>query len=254
MNYRAPLSARSRRSISVSTTSSTKGVRFNRQQIVSRDEVNQLKEKKNELLEERKLLKSKIARLQVQTKRAGKPVSSTPHLLNRLKKEYNSLEAMIKEQNEQITKLKKCDETMLHYELREEAKVVFLERSRLQDVQLQQQLDLYESQRELDELVEAEGPNTLKKQKKKMAHYDNIIKKYKDVNSRLTKKIKAMRAVRAAREDVNQAEIKARAEELERQISDAKHARKAYEEKLKKTQEEHVIIMQQLREKLGLDQ
>lgn len=251
MNRRTPLSARSRRSISING----KPVPLNRQQPVSKEELDQLKEKKNELLEEKKLLKTQIARLQVQTKRAknGKPISTTSRLTTQLQKEYNALQVMINSQKNEIYNLLRCDQSAISFELQEEAKVVFLERNRLQEIQLQQQIELNNSQQELDDLVSTDGPDTYKKQQKKIAHYDNIIKRYKEVNSRYTKKIKIMRSERAMKETADQEEIRQRSEELERQINEAKEARKAYEEKLKKSQDEHEVIMQQLREKLELD-
>lgn len=251
MNRKTPLSARSRRSSSLSG----KPVPLNRQQPVSKEELDQLKERKNELLDEKKLLKSRIARLQVQTKRAknGKPNSTPSCLTGQLQKEYNSLVAMIKSQKEEIYRLVRCDMSAVSFELQEEAKVVFLERNRLQEIQLQQQIELNNSQKELEDLVTTDGPDTFKKQQKKIAHYDNILKRYKEVNSRYTKKIKAMRAERAMKETADQEEIRQRSEELERQINEAKEARKAYEEKLKKSQDEHEVVMQQLREKLGID-
>lgn len=252
MNRKTPLSARSKRSISING----KPVPLNRQQPVSKEELDQLKERKNELLDEKKLLKSRIARLQVQTKRAknGKPISTTTNLTEQLQKEYKSLKAMIKSQKNEIYNLVRCDMSAVSFELQEEAKIVFLERNRLQEIQLQQQIELNNSQKELEDLVSTDGPEIYKKQQKKISHYDNIIKRYKEVNSRYTKKIKAMRSERAMKETADQEEIRQRSEELERQISEAKEARKAYEEKLKKSQDEHEVIMQQLREKLEIDE
>ena len=250
MSYRVPLSSRSQRSTSVNGPPRVV-VTFNRQQPVTQQELHQLKNQRNDLVEEKKLLKSRIARLQAQTRR-GKNVSTTPHLMNHLTREYKSLQSMITTQNAEITKLKRSDDAALLHELHEEIKIIWLERKRLQNVQLQQQLELDDSQKELDELVESDGPDTLKMQQKKIAKYERTLRKYKEVNARLAMKIKAMRAERANQEDINQAEIKNRCEELEEQIVKAKTARKNYEEKLKNSQEEHKIIMQKLRDKLGL--
>lgn len=245
---RAPLSSRSRRSISINSSVS---VPFNRQQTVTKEEVDQLKEKKNELAEEKKLLKSRIARLQVQNKRgqARKPVSTRPDLLNRLTQEYNSLQAMLKQQNQDLANIKRCDIAAICYELQEEAKIVFQERNRMQDMQVQQQIELNKSKRELDDLINSKGPNTLKKQRKKMEHYESILKKYKEVNHRLTAKIQTMKTEQASRQEFNENEMAERSEEIERQIEEAKQSRLNYENMLRNSQEKHQQTLAQLRER-----
>lgn len=223
---------------------------FNRQKPVTKEEIEELKRQKLLLLEEKKQLKTRIARMQVQNRRGGKPVTTNKQLHEQLEKEHTTLEKLIDKQQQKVAELTLSDNAALCLELQEECKVILQERMRLQDEQLRQQILLNESQEELDALVAAEGPEMLEKQNERMAQLEAKLARYHHANKKLKAKIQSIRSERAYTQDANNEEVERRAEELRKQIQEVQKATAKNEEKYQQSEQNHEALMTRLKNAL----
>lgn len=220
---------------------------FNRQKPVTKEEIEDLKRQKLLLLEEKKQLKTRIARMQVQNRRGGKPVTTNKQLHDQLEKEYTTLEKMIDKQQRKVAELTLSDSAALCLELQEECKIILQERMRLQDEQLNQQMLLNESQQELDELVASEGPEMLEKQNERIMQLEAKLARYHHANKKLKAKIQSIRSERAYTEEANNEEVEKRAEELRKQIQEIRSAIAKNEEKYQESEANHEALMNRLK-------
>ncbi|OHT03097.1 hypothetical protein TRFO_29563 [Tritrichomonas foetus] len=229
---------------------------INRKQIVTKEEIMVLKSRRNELSEEKKLLKTKIARLQVQTKKIGKLPHVIPNntsLLEQLQKEYNILENLISSQTQKIRDIKISDNACYISELKEEAIVVHNERLRLQDIQIQMTCEVNKSQEELEDLIRNNSYDVIEKQREKMKKYEEKLAKYKKVNKRLAKKVKVIRRENAQRANLEDAQLEHRKQEILLKIREVRRATKNYEKKLENSKIEHAENVKIIKEKFGLE-
>jgi chromosome segregation ATPase len=218
---------------------------FNRQSTVTKEEIDELKRQKLVLLEERKQLRTRIARIEVQNKRGGAPCSRNKQLEAQLRKQQTALEQLLEDQHQQLEDLRGSDRATLCLELQEEAKILLQEQFRLDDVRIAQEAELELTQRNLDDLLESDGPEMLAQQKEKMVKLQEKIGVYRHANSKLRAKIKSLNQQKAS---ANQSEVAQRAEELEEQIKKVREAIGKLEKKYEQSDAEHAEFMQKLRE------
>jgi chromosome segregation ATPase len=218
---------------------------FNRQGIVTKEEVEELKRQKLLLLEERKQLRTKIARMELQNKRGGVPSSRNRQLEVQLQRQQRALETLLAEQQEQLDELRASDRATLALELQEDTKVLLQERLRLEDLQVAQAAELEATQRALDELLESDGPEVLAKQKEKMQQLTDKIAVYRNANAKLHAKIRSLNQHKAA---ANEGEVAQRAEELQAQIRKVRDAIARLEQKYERADIEHAEFMARLRD------
>ena len=214
---------------------------------VTKEELDDLKRQKLALLEEKKLLKTKIARMEVQTKRGDRPLTTNKQLWDQLNREYNALEKIIEDQHRQVAELNLSDRAALCLELKEECKIVLQERLRLQDVQLNQQLALNDSKRELDELLENDGPDVIPEQNERIRKLEAKLHKYHHANKKLKAKVRSLREARAYSADTNNEEVQRRSEQIKRQIRDVEEATRKNNEKYEQSRERHEALVKKLR-------
>ena len=229
---------------------------MNKKQNVTSDELDILKQKKFELIEELKLLKSKVLRLEAQTKRGGRSLTyqrSNFFLIDQLTQQYNSIQNYIEKQYNKLRKMKESDTASLIAELREEAIVVYNERLRLLDVKELLENDLNETQKEFDQLIVENGPETCKFQNKKIERFSEVLHKYKKANKKLAKKLAIVRSENAKNSDFKEAQIECRKNEIIEKINEAHEATQNYIDKMEKSKIEHLENVRKIREKLHLE-
>jgi chromosome segregation ATPase len=219
---------------------------FNRDKPVTKEEVQALKARKLQLLDEKDRLRAQISRIEIQTKRGGRPFSINQQLFDELDHQYRSLSQLIEDQNRQIAELNLSDTAALYRELQEEAKVIYQEQKRLEDACAHQQAALEESNAELEQLLKTDGPEALTVQIEKLAKLEAKYAKYTRANRRLKKKVTSLQTTKI-REDVNADEIQHRAAELERQIAEVHAATAQNLEKYEQSQREHEEVIARLR-------
>jgi chromosome segregation ATPase len=213
---------------------------------VTKEDIIELKQERQKLLEERTQLKTKIARLEVQSKRSARTANTNPQLLNQLDREYLSVEHMIIQQRAQINELLMSDSAAQRQELQEEAKIIYQERIRLQDLQVQQQIALTDAKRELAELLETDGPAVYERQARKIEALEAKLRRYEHANDKLAAKVKSLKAKKALEEESATGAIGNRATQLRSQIRETESATEEVEEKITQSVEKHKNVMKQL--------
>lgn len=211
---------------------------------ITQDDINQLKLELQKLQEERKQLNIKIARLEVQAKRAARTTNANPKLLTQLDREYKNVEHMIMQQRAQINELLISDAAAQRQELQEEAKIIYLERIRLQDLQLQQQMALNDAKKELEELLASDGPAKFHAQAQKISELEEKLAKYEHANKKLTDKVKRLKASKMQEQDGIDGSSKAAM--IRKQIRETEAATEEIERKIQESTEKHKDVMKSL--------
>jgi hypothetical protein len=213
---------------------------------VTKEDIIELKLERQKLIEERTQLKTKIARLEVQSKRSARTANTNPQLLNQLDREYLSVEHMIMQQRAQINELLMSDSAAQRQELQEEAKIIYQERVRLQELQLQQQITLNDAKRELEDLLASDGPEVYERQAQRIEALEAKLKKYEHANSKLASKVKTLKAKKALEEESAAGAIGNRAAQIRAQIREAERATEEIEDKIAQSVEKHKEVMKSL--------
>jgi chromosome segregation ATPase len=224
---------------------------------VSKDDVNDLKIEKQQLIDERTQLKAKIVRLEAQSKRSTRAGTSNKNLLTQLDKEYKSVEHLVMQQRAQINQLLRSDNAAERQELQEEAKNIYQERLRLQDLQLQQQKELSDAKMELDELLRTNGPAIYEKQNQKIKVLEDKLMKYENANARLAEKIRKLKEEKRTQDESQAGQINSRADQLRMQIKEVEDKTAEIEEKIRASKENHEKVMDRIRQSIidqGSDQ
>lgn len=217
-----------------------------RQRQITQEDIQALQLEKQKLIDEKAQLKTKIARLEVQSKRSSRTANTNPQLLTQLDREYKSVEHMIMQQRAQINELLMSDNAAQRQELQEEAKIIYQERVRLQDLQLQQQLALNDARRELQELLESDGPAVFERQAHRIEQLELKLHKYEHANKKLAAKVKSLKAKKALEEESAAGAIGSRAAQIRAQIREAEKATEEIEEKIAQSIEKHKQVMKSL--------
>jgi DNA repair exonuclease SbcCD ATPase subunit len=215
-----------------------------------RDEIDSLKRQKVELIEEKKRLQARLNRIDIESQRPIRAVVN-PRLITQLDREYRDLLQQVEAQRRELTALKQSDEAAVVSELQEEVKMVYLEKVRLEQYQVQQQQELREITQEYEDLMRNEGPEALERQQQKIASYQEKLEKYKHANHKLSSKIKTARANRAFDNEDGRERIRARAEELDQQIEKTKRETEELQRQIDESRAQHRMEMRALRMQAG---
>jgi DNA repair exonuclease SbcCD ATPase subunit len=214
--------------------------------VVTPEEVEQLKVKKHQLTEEIKIIRSKIARTQVQTKRGGKPTTTNRQLYLQLARERQALENLIQDQMNQLAELRLSDNAAVCYELQEESKLLHQEKLRLKDEEELQKQCLEDSQRELDALLASDGPDVLTEQQRKMADLEARIAKFRHANIKLKAKLRQLEGDMEFTRESEKEEIAQAVDALKRQIAEVKNATVQNRQKFRENEKAHTEFVTSL--------
>lgn len=209
-------------------------------------EVEKLKKQKLELLEERKRLKERIARIDEESQRPIR-ASVNPRLIFQLDQEYKVLQESVGSKKQELQDLRMSDEIVLRQELQEEIKALYLERVRLQGFQIEQQQELNKIRAEYEDLVNEESPEVIDKQERKLDSYKEKLEKYKKANHKLAAKIKSMRANKAFDSDEGRQKIEQRANEIKLEIEKIQQETEAVKTEIEEAKQDHRLKMRDLR-------
>ncbi|OHT01232.1 hypothetical protein TRFO_32019 [Tritrichomonas foetus] len=200
-----------------------------------REEIESLNAQKMQLISKKEDLEHKIDVLQ---RTCHYKPSQSIHG-SELDDEYQALLDYIEQQKEEIYRLKQTDEAALRQELQEEIKTAYLERMRLQDIQIQQQKDYNDVRDKLDNLNEKEGPDASIKLKEKIEHYESVLEKYKKANHKLKGRIETMKANKAFSDEKGRKKVQKRQEEIANEIIKTRKEIAELERKIEDEKEDH---------------
>jgi chromosome segregation ATPase len=150
----------------------------------------------------------------------------------------------------QLAQIMQSDSAFRREELQEEAKVLYQEWKRLQDVTFQQEIAVSDAKKELDELLAEEGPAQFEKQSAQITQLQEKLKKFEHANAKLDRKIRTLTAQRAKEEEAKNEAAAAEIAELKKQIEEAERATKEVQESIQKSKERHQQVMRSLQESL----
>lgn len=200
-----------------------------------RDEIESLYAQKNQLISKKNEYERRIDILQ----RTCLYKPSQAIYASELDNEYQTLFELIEQQKEEIDRLKQTDEAAFRQELQEEIKTIYLERCRLQDVQLQLQLDYNDVRDKYEEMTTREGPEATQKMKTKIEKYEDLLNKYRHSNQKLKIKIETLKANKAFSDQNGKEKIEKRKAEINEDIEKTKKEIAELEKKIEDEKEEH---------------
>jgi chromosome segregation ATPase len=212
---------------------------FDRQTPVTQDEVLDLLCHRNVLLEEKRLLLARIARVDKQNKRGGRPASANQQLSRELNKEVKALEKAVAEKKRIIAELNLSDRAAQCRELEEDAKIVFQDRLRLRDLQSEREQTLEECEKRLDQLIEAEGPALIPEQEETIKALEEKLEKYRHANQKLKQRLEGQEKM--------EGKVAERIGELERQIEEVREATEKNRGRIEEERLKHSEAIEKLR-------
>ena len=155
---------------------------------VTIDEIISLKREKQNLTQERYLLKAKLARFNDASRRPNPP-NRNQQIANSLEKQVKTLEQLISVKKAEIAELIGSDRAALVTELQEESKMLHLESQRLKKAKQDTELELKRLSMELEVACEKYSPQVLSKQGKEIKKVEKDIEQQKTRNDIVQKKI-----------------------------------------------------------------
>lgn len=201
-------------------------------------EVENLARQKQNLVAEIRRLEAQIARIDEESQRPIR-AAVNPALLSQMDRDYRSLKENISRQRSELEKIRSSDAAAHRSELQEEAKVVFQELLRLQDVEKSQKEELADITAEHEDLDRQEGPVAAQRQRERIAALNTKLEKYRQANHKLAARIKTGRANKAFDNDDGRARIEKRMQELGQSIEEEKNNVKLLIDRIDETRRRH---------------
>ncbi|OHT13961.1 hypothetical protein TRFO_15728 [Tritrichomonas foetus] len=206
----------------------------NSREPITIDEIISLKREKQNLTQERYILKAKIARFSDATKRPNPP-NRNIQIANSLEKQVKTLEQLVAAKKQEIADLIYSDRAALVTELQEESKMLHLESNRLKKLKQDTEAELKKLSLELEEACEKYSPQVLNRQGKAIRGVEKEIEMQKARNDKIQKKIDD--AIKAQEEQ----KLQEKHENLQKQIDSLK-------QKIRQEQNEINGLDRQMRE------
>jgi hypothetical protein len=203
----------------------------------SREQVALRKELKR-LTDERDDLKLQLRQRSQHHLRSGAP-SGSPR-----DREYCALAQEVVAMRAELTLLLRSDNALQRDELQEEAKVLYQEWCRLQDLTIEQQIALSDAKKERDDGTPEDAPATYDRQAKQIAELTAKVARYEHANVKLAQKIKKLRAAKGEAAGDSGEEIAQQIEHVEKETTDV-------EERIRRAKENHQKVMSALQASLG---
>lgn len=215
---------------------------------ITNEDIHDLKIERQKLIDERTQLKSKIARLEVQSKKSAKTSNVNPALISQLDHEYKTVEHLIMQQRAQINELNMSDNAAQRQELQEEAKIIYMEKIRLSNQINQEEIALDDLRQQLDYLEHSDGSEVFNRQQKRIEQLETKFKKYSKENERLSARVKTLRTRKQLEEEAASGNVGNMANQLRAQIKEIEKATDEVDEKIKNSIEKHKQVMQNLKQ------
>lgn len=220
---RKPMSARS--NDMYSARNQFNAVRNSREPITIEDIISLKREKQN-LTQERYLLKAKLARFSDASRRPNPP-NRNIQISNSLEKEIKTLETLMSAKKEEINELIYSDRASMVTELQEESKMLTLESQRLKKVKVDTEAELKRLSMQLEEACEKYSPQVLSNQNRIIKQLEKKIKQQTDRNNEIQKNIDD------TKRQFEEQNLQQKHDELEKRISDLRQQIKQVQDDMK---------------------
>lgn len=203
----------------------------------SREIANLCRQKQN-LIEQKRRLESQITKIDEESRRPIR-AAVNPNILSQLDRDYRALKGEIAKQKSELEEIRGSDAAAHRSELQEEAKVVYLEMLRLQDLENAQKQELQDVTEEYEDLVAEDGPEATRKRQERLAALKVKLVKYERANHKLAARIKAARANKAFDNDEGRERVAEREKEVESEIEDERVEYEKLQEQVEETKRKH---------------
>ena len=217
---------------------------------ITTDDIVNLKREKQNLLQERTLLKAKLARFS-DLNRHPKDAGRNQQIANSLERQVRTLEQLTASKRAEIAQLIYSDRAAVITELQEESKMLHLELMRLKKTKQETEQELREVSSELEEACKKYSPSVLSRQQKKIKQLEREISNQQARNEKLQVKIENMEKEQQENkyDDVN-AKIQRQIDEIKSQIRYEQQAISELDKQMSQMSEEHATEMQELQSQL----
>lgn len=233
---------------SISTTESKKEI--------TQEDVNRLMAEKHRLQQEAVKLKTRISRLEMQNKLKERTISENPRFLTHNEFEYRAIEQQLIQQRAAINELLMSDKAAQIYELKESIRLIFEEKERLKDLQLEKQMEINTKKAEWDELQRTDGPEIFNQQIIIINELKDKLTKFRKANEKLRLKVENLKDQKEIETKLAGGQPKRQTDYLRILIRDAEEATKKVDEKIEESIFQHAEVMKGLHIELlqkGLD-
>ena len=195
------------------------------------DDIINLKREKQNLTQERYLLKAKLARY-ADVSRRPNTAKRDIQIANSLEKQVRTLEILTAAKRAEINDLIYSDRAAQVTELQEESKMLHLESLRLRRAKLETEAELKQLSAELESANERYSPQVITRQQKAIKAVEKEINQQKKKNEELQKKIDE------AKKSQEDQKLEEKQKELQKQINDLKQSIRNEQDQIKKLDNE----------------
>lgn len=203
----------------------------NSREPITIDDIINLKREKQNLTQERYLLKAKLARF-TDVSRRPNTAKRDIQIANSLEKEVRTLENLTAAKRAEINDLIYSDRAAQVTELQEESKMLHLESLRLKRAKLDTEAEIKQLSADLESTCEKYSPQVLTKQQKQIKAIEKEIKMQNEKNESIQKKIDE------AKKNQEEQKLEEKSKELQKQINDLKQQIKNEQDQIKKLDNE----------------
>ncbi|OHT09947.1 hypothetical protein TRFO_21040 [Tritrichomonas foetus] len=217
---------------------------------ITTDDIVNLKREKQNLLQERTLLKAKLARF-ADINRHPKAAGRNQQIANSLERQVRTLEQLTASKRAEIAQLIYSDRAAVITELQEESKMLHLELMRLKKTKQETEAELRKVSAELEEACQKYSPAVLTKQQKTIKQLEREISAQQARNEKLKQKIEVMQKDQEANNyDDENAKIQKQIDDLKAKIKEEQQAIAQLDKQMAQMSDEHANEMQELQSQL----
>ncbi|EAY22350.1 hypothetical protein TVAG_378290 [Trichomonas vaginalis G3] len=223
---------------------------------ITQEDVNRLIAEKHRLSQEAAKLKARISRLEMQNKIKERTDKENPRFLTRGEFEYRAIEQQLIQQRATMNELLMSDKAAQIYELKESIRLIFEEKERLKDLQLEKQMEINAKKAEWEELQRTDGPEIFQQQIIIIDELKEKLAKFRKANEKLRLKVENLKDQKEIETKLAGSQPKRQTDYLRILIRDAEEATKKIDEKIEESIYQHSEIMKGLHIELlqkGLD-
>jgi hypothetical protein len=222
----------------------------NARESLTTDDIVNLKREKQNLIQERSLLKARLARY-ANFNRHPKPPGRNQQIANSLEQQVRTLEQLTAAKRAEIAQLIYSDRAAVISELQEESKMLHLEIMRLKKTKQEAEASLREVSTELKDAQEKYSPTVLSRQDKIIKQLEKEIAAQRGRNELIKEKVAQMRAEQAGMQHQEEnSKVHQQIDSLKAQIRQEQQEIAALDQQMAQMKADHAAELQRLQSEL----
>lgn len=213
------------------------------------DDITRLKREKQELLQERCMLKAKLVRYENFT-RHPKALARTQPVAVGLERRIKELEEISGQLDAEIAELVYSDRAAVVTELQEESKMLHLELMRIRTKRQETETEIADLSQQLEDACTKYSPEALARQQQTIKSLQREIAQQRARNDKIREKVEGIKRERESREGGMSTQVKRQVDEIKARIRKEQQEIADIDKEMEKMKEEHNKEMQVLHAKL----